>query len=433
MMNESITQVRGSPLELPASAPQIRITAGIGSPAQKTWNLRRPVTLVGAKRPASIVLHDGNVSKAHCVIVNTGTEVLLKDLHTAAGTFLNKERVDLAVLSDGDVVTIGGMRMQIAIRVPADVNEDSGCDMAYVEPTKFPKPVVFSFGHTGKQWRVADAVTLIGRHNDAAVRLDHEEISTRHALIFRFGEGPAVFDLGSRTGILVNGDRGPQFALRAGDHIGLGPFSLTVCGAIDEKVGAASHKAGPSEPQIGDWGAGIGDCKPAPDSASTIRNPPSDILNTKMDLDEDPGRALARIETDLAGLQKNIAGSWDRLNAWESQLRRDTNVLGKQKADLATREADLEAKDAALRGQLHDLTRYQEEIAARERELAQQLARIQATHDELSAAQTNFSKQEEEFAKQSQDLQRREHVLTQRWTRLMTATCSHCGKRVNGG
>ncbi len=56
-MNQAI-QVREQTVELPSTAPLVRITAGFGSAGQKTWNLRRPVTLLGARRPAHIVLHD---------------------------------------------------------------------------------------------------------------------------------------------------------------------------------------------------------------------------------------------------------------------------------------------------------------------------------------------------------------------------------------
>ncbi len=91
-MNQTEIQVREATLTLPSSAPLVRITAGIGSAGQKTWNLRRTVTLIGSHRPAHIVLHDRDVSGAHCVIVNTGTDILLKDLRSREGTFCNNAR-----------------------------------------------------------------------------------------------------------------------------------------------------------------------------------------------------------------------------------------------------------------------------------------------------------------------------------------------------
>ncbi len=94
-MSEQVPSVLVPTWELPSEAPRVRITAGVGSAAQKTWNIRRPVTLIGSKRPAHIVLHDRDISPAHCVIINTGVDVLLKDLYTHSGTLCDDSRVDL--------------------------------------------------------------------------------------------------------------------------------------------------------------------------------------------------------------------------------------------------------------------------------------------------------------------------------------------------
>ncbi len=188
-MNTSSPARNRSEIQLLPSAPLVRVTAGVGSAGQKTWNLRRPVTLIGARRPAHIVLHDKDVSAAHCVIVNTGREVLIKDLHTSQGTICNRDRVDLAVLSDGDVITVGATKIQVAIRIDPDCNGDSGADMNYVDPTKLRAPVNIRFEHADKEWRVEDAVALIGRHPDAEIHLNVDEVERRNALLFLFGMG----------------------------------------------------------------------------------------------------------------------------------------------------------------------------------------------------------------------------------------------------
>ena len=56
---------------------------------------------------------------------------------------------------------------------------------------------------------------------------------------------------------------------------------------------------------------------------------------------------------------------------------------------------------------------------------------LEYVQDELSALESSFGARETETAKRAEDLKRREHVLAQRWTRLMAATCSHCGNPVN--
>ena len=203
-MNEITASLHVPKIELPSTAPQVRITAGMGSVAQKTWNLRRPVTLIGSRRPAHIVLHASDISPAHCVIVNTGRDVLLKDLYTSSGTLCNDASVDLRVLRDGDVITVGTNRIQVAIQAPQRTSDDLDAGSNPVDPTAVHAPVAITLIHTDQQWSVERPVALIGRHESAEILLDDERVSRRHAIFFRFMDGLAVFDIGGENGILVN-------------------------------------------------------------------------------------------------------------------------------------------------------------------------------------------------------------------------------------
>ncbi len=445
-MTDGTVQIERPELELPPSAPSVRITAGVGSANQKTWNVRRPVTLIGSSRPAHIALHDHDVTKAHCVIVNTGKDVLLKDLHTSSGTQCNNNPVDLVALKDGDVITVGGTRIQIAIRsTDADAQkDDSGCGMEFVEPTKFPQPIAVRLEHTDNTWQIEDAVVLLGRHSNAGIRIDHADVSTRHALVFMCNNEPAVFDLGSRTGVGVNGNPCAVSALCTGDRVSIGPLLLAIgavqAPAVDvatieipRKNFAARTSPNTAEPPVtlaADT-PGTTPASPSPGNPQDVRAvapPPMPRPAAPGEAGPSPSAGLAHIEEELGKLQGSISDSWERLNRWQTQLREDAEKLNKQGADLSARETELDAKDAALRGQLHDLTRYHEQITARERELAAQLARIQSEQDKLTAAQADLVKRESEIARRTDELQRREHVLAQRWARLLAATCPHCGK-----
>lgn len=142
-------------------------------------------------------------------------------------------------------------------------------------------------------------------------------------------------------------------------------------------------------------------------------------------------RSLTQIETELATLQRGLAESWDRLNRWQTRLVADATALNKHEHDLAAREADVDAKDAELRGQLHDLTRFQEQMSARERELSDQLIQLQQREDALKQTEQAAALKDAEVAKRNEELARREHVFAQRWSRLLSAKCPHCGKPVS--
>lgn len=463
-MMENIVAPARPDIELPAGAPLVRMTAGVGSAHQKTWNVRRPVTLIGSCRPAHIVLHDHDVAKAHCVLVNTGQYVLLKDLHTSSGTFRNNARVDLALLKDGDVLTVGTTCIQIAIRATEENKDDSGCGMEFVDPLKFSKPFTLRLDHTDTYWRLEDTVAMIGRHADAEVRIDHPEVSTRHALLFLYVDGQAIFDLGGRTGTRINGACVSLAVLRHGNRIGLGPCILTVATsgasstsppatvlppkqpsvlpkpqsnpkpaaarlALDGPAGASERREGvapASGPALPFSAKGIASTSPG----TALPPLPRALVAAQAAAPSDPGGSLLRVETDLLTLQRNITESWEHMSRWQEQLRNEAQKLNQQSSDLSARQAELDARDAAARGQLHNLTRFQEQLAARELELAAQLARMQEEQDALTLRQSDLTRSEGEISRQGEELQRREHVVTQRWTRLLNLTCPHCGQAV---
>ena len=415
-----------SSLPLPETAPLVRVTAGAGSAGQKTWNLRRPVTLIGTRRPAHIILHDENVSAAHCVIVNTGNEVLIKDLHTSGGTFCNRDRIDLAMLNDGDVLTVGATTIQIAVCMPRNVKDDSGTQLEFIEPTKFREPVTISFEHADKQWDIEDAVTLIGRHWGAPICLDSPEVSNRHAVLFRFVGRPAIFDLGSRTGVSVNGNPCSIGPLDYKDRLGIGPLTLVMCQVDGSTVGGGAETDRATDSENTESSDELPTAQP-----SQLQAPvPSDQCSIEQHADgsgmKQAAPTLRHIQSELNVLESDIAGSWDRLNHWHSRLKEDESSLEAKTQSLTARESALNAKDAALRGHLHDVTCFHEQVATREKELERQLAAIQEEHDGVERAASALEKREKEVNRRLEELKRREHVVAHRWTKLQRAAGPHC-------
>jgi ABC-type multidrug transport system ATPase subunit len=88
------------------------------------------------------------------------------------------------------------------------------------------------------------SITTLGRHAANSVVLDHLRVSLCHAEISLREDGGAVLrDLGSTHGTYRNGERVARLCLlRAGDRIGIGPYTLTFDGARvirDERWGVA--------------------------------------------------------------------------------------------------------------------------------------------------------------------------------------------------
>ncbi len=82
-------------------------------------------------------------------------------------------------------------------------------------------------GNRGEVVPLADAPLLIGRGNDAAIRLDDDYVSTRHARIAASGDQWYVEDLGSTNGTYVGTSRITQpTAVSLGTQIRIGKTIL---------------------------------------------------------------------------------------------------------------------------------------------------------------------------------------------------------------
>jgi pSer/pThr/pTyr-binding forkhead associated (FHA) protein len=87
--------------------------------------------------------------------------------------------------------------------------------------------VIVEGGNSGETIPLAGAPLLIGRGNDAAIRLDDDYVSTRHARIASSGDQWYVEDLGSTNGTYVGSSRITQpTAISLGTRIRIGKTIL---------------------------------------------------------------------------------------------------------------------------------------------------------------------------------------------------------------
>lgn len=111
----------------------------------------------------------------------------------------------------------------------------------------------------GREIVLVPGVYFVGRGEDADLRLDDPGVSRRHAAIRVVGDGAEVEDLGSRNGVLLNGQpvRGVQ-PLAPGDVLGVGEHELRVArpGFPDASdTGTRPLRAPPPRPQVPEPGS----------------------------------------------------------------------------------------------------------------------------------------------------------------------------------
>jgi pSer/pThr/pTyr-binding forkhead associated (FHA) protein len=102
-------------------------------------------------------------------------------------------------------------------------------------------------GWAGSERRVFEhPFALVGRHEHSSLRLEHGEVSRRHAYLQQLGGRVFCIDLGSRTGIRWGGEPRPAGWLRPEQKVQIGPFTL-------ELAMSAQAGEGPDDRVAEDW------------------------------------------------------------------------------------------------------------------------------------------------------------------------------------
>jgi pSer/pThr/pTyr-binding forkhead associated (FHA) protein len=69
--------------------------------------LAKPRTVIGRETSCQIRIPVSAVSRQHCEVVLEGEKIVIKDLGSSNGTFVNRRRVNQTELSAGDIVGVG--------------------------------------------------------------------------------------------------------------------------------------------------------------------------------------------------------------------------------------------------------------------------------------------------------------------------------------
>jgi two-component system, cell cycle response regulator len=78
-----------------------------GSELGKKYNLNSSSLVVGRSSKCDIQIDQESISRNHSKIVNTGKSILIRDLGSTNGTYVNDEPIDEYILRDGDLIKIG--------------------------------------------------------------------------------------------------------------------------------------------------------------------------------------------------------------------------------------------------------------------------------------------------------------------------------------
>src|SRR5262245_9299678 len=181
-----------------ATCMELNVTVGpamtpLPHPVARSW-------LVGRSPEGDLVAASDGVSARHCRLTATAGGLVVEDLGSTNGTFVNGRRIaGPTPVRPGDRVTLGRA---------AAMPWPPGC---------------------------GPAALRVGRAPDNDVVAAHPAVSARHAVLLPHGATFAVEDRGSANGTFVNGTRvAGRAAVRPGDRLAFGPaeYVLTAAGAL---------------------------------------------------------------------------------------------------------------------------------------------------------------------------------------------------------
>jgi|GEM_PF-2673152 len=410
----------------PPLVPTLQLIGRPGTFQQRTWYVRRAVTILGSRPSAHVLIRHEEVSKAHAAIICDGSNPLICDLASRNGTYLNGRPVGWAVLQHGDVLRVGPMDFRVhAQPLPGSRGRN-------VESSRFeamlPCPELRLIDDDGNTaLAVREGAVVVGARTGAALRVA-EPAPPAVAILTAWKGGWAVYDLAhdDEPRTTINGAPVLSSVLREGDRLCFGRTVYYVVlqggGCMD---GDAARPA-TSQATLPTWrDAESGPSSSSPPGSGGPRSfgsgqaqLPSEEIDPMHEEDmtqtvqhtpqrEDGSDGLLNaLETRLASLQTDLANSYQRLHQF--QLRLDQKAV-----ELALREQQLGQRTEAVQRQETELTARAAAVEQREKELAAATAELERNRSEIERLRDELTVAQQQLASQRCDLETQQKRLAQ--------------------
>ena len=85
----------------------------------RTQELKADKTTIGRVEDNTFQITEPSVSSHHCEVVLRGSEVLVRDLNSTNGTYINGDKVTESAFKPGQILRLGQIEMRLETDVPA--------------------------------------------------------------------------------------------------------------------------------------------------------------------------------------------------------------------------------------------------------------------------------------------------------------------------
>lgn len=98
----------------------------------RTHELTVDKTTIGRVEDNTFAIAEPSVSSHHCEVLLRGAEVMVKDLNSTNGTFINGEKVTESILKPGQILRLGQVEMRLETDAPASAASKRPLDSTMV-------------------------------------------------------------------------------------------------------------------------------------------------------------------------------------------------------------------------------------------------------------------------------------------------------------
>lgn len=181
--------------------------------------LLEPGKTIGKGAVNDIVIDEEGVNGFHADLKVDGSQIILSDVNTETGTWLNGEKINGPVpVRAGDVITIQGVELEVVEAAEEGESKTlvlSGTALLDMGAGGWSL-VADSGPEKGQIIPVKEKIT-IGRALECDISILEPGLSRRHAELDLIGDDLTLKDLGSSNGTFVNGEKIDEVSLKDGD------------------------------------------------------------------------------------------------------------------------------------------------------------------------------------------------------------------------
>ncbi len=164
---------------------------------------------IGRSQECELKINDSSVSRMHARVIIDNGDVIIEDLNSANGTYVNNQRVKQSKISRYDILRLGNHQL----------------DLSHIFETAFEvKTGTSGVNRAGSLIRTVS----IGRANDNDIIINDPHISSHHAVIRVENGRMTIQDSGSMNGTFVNRNRITSADISFSDDIQLGSYKLNL-------------------------------------------------------------------------------------------------------------------------------------------------------------------------------------------------------------